>query len=512
MPRRAPGRPGSPGTPARPTRRASPSAPPARATPCARAAAAAATKCSTGPCSRPARSARCGAASRWKPRPGASTATPNARAQATGADHPDAAAFADRPGRARARRALARSAAQRACRACARHAARQRARASCRWPGRCSSARSRCWLSHHRHRAGGALLGDRPGGAGGGRAAYITVFIGLMGVVLAVGPIVGQLFGAKRYAGRGRPGAPGGVAGARRCRCWAARCWCFPEPFLALAQAAPEVAGKVRGYLLALAFCAAGVAAVHRLPRLQHRGVAAQGGDGAAARRAGAEGAAVGAAGVRRAGARLPALGVVGCGIATAHRDVVPGAARPGGCCGATRSTRRSRCSAAACDRPNRAALRAQLQLGVPMGAGDPDRGHRLRLHGVLHLAPRRHAGGRAPDRGQPGVAAVHDAAGAGQCHQHAGGAEHRRRRRRTTRGAWAGTACSSAALLALVLGGAVFFAREADRAPVHRRRRRSSPPRCRCWPGWRCSTSPTRCRPWPPSCCAPTASPPCRW
>ncbi|HEX6362660.1 MAG TPA: MATE family efflux transporter, partial [Albitalea sp.] len=31
-----------------------------------------------------------------------------------------------------------------------------------------------------------------------GAAAYITIFIGLMGVVLAIGPIVGQLYGARR--------------------------------------------------------------------------------------------------------------------------------------------------------------------------------------------------------------------------------------------------------------------------------------------------------------------------
>ena len=36
-----------------------------------------------------------------------------------------------------------------------------------------------------------------------GSAAYITVFIGLMGVVLAIGPIVGQLYGAKRLEDAG---------------------------------------------------------------------------------------------------------------------------------------------------------------------------------------------------------------------------------------------------------------------------------------------------------------------
>ena len=36
-----------------------------------------------------------------------------------------------------------------------------------------------------------------------GSAAYITIFIGLMGVVLAVGPIAGQLFGAKKLEDAG---------------------------------------------------------------------------------------------------------------------------------------------------------------------------------------------------------------------------------------------------------------------------------------------------------------------
>jgi hypothetical protein len=37
-----------------------------------------------------------------------------------------------------------------------------------------------------------------------GSAAYITVFIGLMGVVLALGPIVGQLYGARQLEQAGR--------------------------------------------------------------------------------------------------------------------------------------------------------------------------------------------------------------------------------------------------------------------------------------------------------------------
>ena len=86
-----------------------------------------------------------------------------------------------------------------------------------------------------------------------GGACYITVFVGLMGMVLAVGPIVGRLYGAGDLPEAGR-------------QLWQAA-WlalalallgssllAFPGPFLALAQATPAVADKVRGYLLMLAW------------------------------------------------------------------------------------------------------------------------------------------------------------------------------------------------------------------------------------------------------------------
>src|SRR5687768_4889467 len=85
-----------------------------------------------------------------------------------------------------------------------------------------------------------------------GSAAYITVFIGLMGVVLAIGPIVGQLYGAKRLAD----------AGHQLHQCvWLALglsvlgclLLVFPAPFLVLSRATPEMADKIEGYLLALA-------------------------------------------------------------------------------------------------------------------------------------------------------------------------------------------------------------------------------------------------------------------
>ncbi|MBI5721464.1 MAG: MATE family efflux transporter [Burkholderiales bacterium] len=86
-----------------------------------------------------------------------------------------------------------------------------------------------------------------------GAAAYVTVFIGLMGVVLALSPIAGRLFGARDLEGAGRQVHQSlwivlvlAAAGMLLL--------VFPHPFLWLAKAGPEVAGKVRGYLFALAF------------------------------------------------------------------------------------------------------------------------------------------------------------------------------------------------------------------------------------------------------------------
>ena len=86
-----------------------------------------------------------------------------------------------------------------------------------------------------------------------GAATYITVFIGLMGVVLAVGPIVGQLYGAKRLPEAG-DGLHQAVWLSLGLSFIGSLVLAFPYPFLALAGARPEVEEKVRGYLLALAF------------------------------------------------------------------------------------------------------------------------------------------------------------------------------------------------------------------------------------------------------------------
>jgi MATE family multidrug resistance protein len=149
-----------------------------------------------------------------------------------------------------------------------------------------------------------------------GSAAYITVFIGLMGMVLAVGPITGQLFGAKRLAEAGNQ-MHQGVWLALALSVLGSSILAFPVPFLALADATPEVADRVRGYLnaLAVALPAALLMTVYRgfntavsrpkaVMLLQLGGLALK-----------VPLSALLVSGSERLG--IPALGVTGCGIAT---------------------------------------------------------------------------------------------------------------------------------------------------------------------------------------------------
>jgi multidrug resistance protein, MATE family len=86
-----------------------------------------------------------------------------------------------------------------------------------------------------------------------GGAAYITVFIGFMGVVLGLSPIVGQLFGAKKLEAAGAQ-VHQAVWLALALALVGSALLAFPYPFLAIAKAGPDVADKIRGYLWCLAF------------------------------------------------------------------------------------------------------------------------------------------------------------------------------------------------------------------------------------------------------------------
>ena len=84
-----------------------------------------------------------------------------------------------------------------------------------------------------------------------GIAAYVSVFVGFMGVVLAIGPIAGQLFGAGKLK---ESGHEAGQAIWLAIALSVPGCLLLlaPEPILALARASPDVAAKVRIYLLGL--------------------------------------------------------------------------------------------------------------------------------------------------------------------------------------------------------------------------------------------------------------------
>jgi MATE family multidrug resistance protein len=200
-----------------------------------------------------------------------------------------------------------------------------------------------------------------------GGAAYLTVFIGLMGVVVAVGPIAGQLFGARQLVQAGRQ-VHQAVWVALGLSLLGSTLLLFPAPFLALSRASPDVADKVRGYLFALAFSlpASLLFSVYRgfntavsrpkaVMALQVAGLALKVPLSSAL-----------VWGVPLLG--VPSLGVVGCGLATAivmwaqmliawqvvQRDAFYAPFQIMG---------------RGLDAPDRKAILAQLRLGIPMGS-----------------------------------------------------------------------------------------------------------------------------------------------
>jgi MATE family, multidrug efflux pump len=86
-----------------------------------------------------------------------------------------------------------------------------------------------------------------------GTSVYFTVFIGLMGVVHALSPIAAQLFGGKQYERIGEE---------TRQTAWLALALsalgvlllAFPDPFLRLSSAPPEVEERTRAYLQGIAW------------------------------------------------------------------------------------------------------------------------------------------------------------------------------------------------------------------------------------------------------------------
>jgi MATE family multidrug resistance protein len=201
-----------------------------------------------------------------------------------------------------------------------------------------------------------------------GAAIYVTVFVGLMGVVLAVGPICGQMFGAGRFAEAGRQ-LQQSVWLSLGLTLVGSGLLLFPQPFLALAGASVEQGARISGYLLALAFSLpasllftayrgfnTAVSRPKAAMALQLAGLAIKIPLSAAL-----------VFGVASWG--IPALGVVGCGIAT----LVAMWAQAFAAAWVLRRDpfyRRFDLFGHGLGRPHRASLMAQIRLGVPMGLG----------------------------------------------------------------------------------------------------------------------------------------------
>lgn len=199
-----------------------------------------------------------------------------------------------------------------------------------------------------------------------GGATYITVFIGLMGVVLAISPTVGQLFGAQRLHEAGRQ-VWQGLWLALGLAVLGCTLLVFPAPFLALSKVGPEVADKVRGYLLALA-----VALPASLLFTVYRGF-----NNAVSRPKAVMVLQLGGLGLKVPlsialvsgvpGLGIPEMGVVGCGIATALAMwVQTGVAAV--LMARDPFYRRFDLHAPAVRWPHGPSIRALLRLGVPIG------------------------------------------------------------------------------------------------------------------------------------------------
>lgn len=85
-----------------------------------------------------------------------------------------------------------------------------------------------------------------------GSAAFITIFVGFMGIVLAVGPLAGHAYGARDLPLAGRQFVQAQWLALLLCLPGCALLW-FPEPFVLLAQLDAALADKVRSYTRPLA-------------------------------------------------------------------------------------------------------------------------------------------------------------------------------------------------------------------------------------------------------------------
>ncbi|NCW85232.1 MAG: MATE family efflux transporter, partial [Oxalobacteraceae bacterium] len=84
-----------------------------------------------------------------------------------------------------------------------------------------------------------------------GASVYISVFVGLSGVMQALSPTIGQLYGAKKFEAIGHQ-VRQGVWLAFFLSLLGSALLLFPDPLLSIAQAPPQLDSKVREYLALL--------------------------------------------------------------------------------------------------------------------------------------------------------------------------------------------------------------------------------------------------------------------
>ena len=86
-----------------------------------------------------------------------------------------------------------------------------------------------------------------------GASIYISVFVGLNGVLQSLSPVIGQLYGAQRFDAIGAE-VKQGIWLALLLTCFGCVLLFYPQPLLALAKASPELTEKAEHYLRIVAF------------------------------------------------------------------------------------------------------------------------------------------------------------------------------------------------------------------------------------------------------------------
>jgi MATE family multidrug resistance protein len=99
----------------------------------------------------------------------------------------------------------------------------------------------------------GRLSPEDLAAVGIGASIYISVFVTLMGVLIALTPVVAQLYGARRFEAIGEEVRQSMWLGVFLTSVAFVLIY-FPDPFLALAQVRPEVEVKTRAYLKTIAY------------------------------------------------------------------------------------------------------------------------------------------------------------------------------------------------------------------------------------------------------------------